>query len=69
MSSQAHSKAARYAVGPCDCGAEDCPECFPPVEDEDDGPDEDEEQDDYDPDDDDNEYMDYICAGYRDSPY
>ena len=56
--------------GPCDCGAEDCPKCFPGCNEPkgDDGPEPDVPKT-YRGSDKDNEWMDYICEGYRDAPY
>ena len=56
--------------GPCDCGAEDCPKCNPwcnyPKEDREP---EAEDEETYKASDPENEYMDYICEGYKDAPY
>jgi len=53
---------------PCMCGADDCGKCYPNQP---------KQERDYDPvpevkynwKDKDNEWMDYICEGYQDSPY
>lgn len=58
--------------GPCDCGAEDCPMCYPNIDaddsDQDDGS-EPETPEPYRAMDKNNEWMDYICEGYRDATY
>ena len=55
--------------GPCDCGAEDCPKCYPHAAKQAPERDEPEEPAPYRGSDPKNKWMDYICEGPRDAPY